>query len=75
MKFAFIAEEKVAYPIAVLCRVLAVSTSGYHASRGREPSAHAVRDADLAEKVAASHGESKRRYGQSSGARGPQGER
>ena len=32
MKFAFISEEKVAFPVAVLCRVLAVSPSGYYAS-------------------------------------------
>lgn len=63
MKFAFIAQEKVAYPIAVLCRVLAVSSSGYHASQQRGPSAHAQRDADLTEKVSASHTASKRRYG------------
>ena len=29
MKFAFISEEKVAFPVAVLCRLLAVSPSGY----------------------------------------------
>ena len=35
MKFAFISEEKVAFPVVVLCRVLAVSPSGYYASLGR----------------------------------------
>jgi hypothetical protein len=34
VKFAFIAEEKVAFPVAVLCRLLAVSPSGYYATRG-----------------------------------------
>ncbi len=34
MKFAFISEKKVAFPVAVLCRVLGVSSSGYYASLG-----------------------------------------
>ena len=44
MKFAFIAEEKVAFPIAVLCRVLAVSTSGFYAWSVRLASTRAKRD-------------------------------
>ena len=34
MKFAFITEQKVAFSIVALCRVLEVSTSGYHAWSG-----------------------------------------
>ena len=45
MKFAFIAEEKVAFPIAVLCRVLEVSPSGYYASRTRPAAAVPVKNA------------------------------
>ena len=30
MKFEFVSQEKVAFPIAVLCRVLEVSMSGYY---------------------------------------------
>ena len=41
MKFAFISEEKVAFPIAILCRVMAVSPSGYYASQRRRASQHA----------------------------------
>ena len=63
MKFAFIAEEKVAFPVAVLCRLLAVSTSGYYASVGRPPSLRARRDGELAVEVRRSHLTSKRRYG------------
>jgi len=63
MKFAFIAEEKVAFPVAVLCRLLAVSPSGYYAMRGRPRSEHARRDEELAERVADAHLASKRRYG------------
>jgi transposase InsO family protein len=63
VKFAFIAEEKVAFPVAVLCRLLAVSPSGYYATRGRPRSQHARRDEDLAKRVADAHLASKRRYG------------
>lgn len=63
MKFAFILEEKVAFPVSALCRLMDVSTSGFYASQGRPASAHARRDDDLAEKVSAAHQASKRRYG------------
>jgi transposase InsO family protein len=63
VKFAFISEEKVAFPVAVLCRLLVVSPSGYYASQGRPVSAHARRDQELAERVSAVHLGSRRRYG------------
>jgi transposase InsO family protein len=63
VKFAFISEEKVAFPIAVMCRVLVVSPSGYYASQGRPPSARDRRDKELAERVSAVHLGSRRRYG------------
>lgn len=63
MKYAFISQEKVAYPVAVLCRVLAVSTSGYYASLRRPPSLRARRDRELVDKIRRSHLASKRRYG------------
>jgi putative transposase len=63
MKFAFISEEKVAFPIAVLCRLLVVSTSGYYASCGRPRSSRSRRDEELAERVAEAHLTSRRRYG------------
>ena len=63
MKFAFISEKKVAFPVAVLCRVLAVSTSGYYASIARPVSRHARRDQELLKRVSSSHHASKRRYG------------
>jgi putative transposase len=63
MKFAFISEEKVAFPVAMLCRLLAVSPSGYYATQGRPRSSHARRDEELAEQVVAAHTASKRRYG------------
>ena len=63
MKFAFISEEKVAFPVAALCRLLLVSPSGYYASRGRPASPRAHRDEDLAERIRTAHVASKRRYG------------
>jgi transposase InsO family protein len=63
VKFAFISEKKVAFPVAVLCRVLAVSTSGYYASIARHVSLHARRDQELLKRVRSSHYASKRRYG------------
>ena len=63
MKYAFISEKKVAFPVAVLCRVLAVSTSGYYASIIRPVSRHTRRDEELLKRVKASHHTSKRRYG------------
>lgn len=63
MKYAFISEKKVAFPVAVLCRVLAVSTSGYYASIVRPVSRHTRRDEELLKRVKASHHTSKRRYG------------
>ncbi len=63
MKFAFISQEKVAFPVAVLCRALAVSPSGYYASLGRPASNHARRDEELAKRITSVHLDSKRRYG------------
>ena len=63
MKFAFISEEKVAFPVAIMCRLLVVSPSGYYASQGRSISAHARRDQELSERVSAVHLGSRRRYG------------
>jgi hypothetical protein len=63
VKFAFISEEKVAFPVAVLCRLLAVSPSGYYTSQCRPVSPHRRRDKDLSVRVTASHLASKRRYG------------
>jgi hypothetical protein len=62
VKFAFISEEKVAFPIVVLCRALAVSTSGYYASQGRRASQHARDDQDLSKQIATIHHGSRRRY-------------
>ena len=51
------------YKIAEMCRVLGVSRQGYHKWRKRKPSAHAVRDAELASKVREVWESSRRTYG------------
>lgn len=51
MRFAFIDVEKASYPMRILCRVLAVSRSGYYAWRARTPSARDLEDERLRPKV------------------------
>ena len=63
MTFAWVEERKGEWPVAVLCRALGVSRSGFYAWRSREPSAAAVRREELTEQVAAIHAEAKGRYG------------
>lgn len=63
MKFAFILAEKATWPIAVQCRVLNVSRSGYYAWEARPPSLRAARDVELVREIATVHAESDKRYG------------
>ena len=51
MIFRFIAAQKAEHSIQVMCRVLGVSRSGFHAWRGRAPSKRAVQDARLTERI------------------------
>ena len=63
MRFGFIATEKACYPVALLCRVLGVSRSGYYAWHQRPPAERALADQSLTLEVAAIHAESRGRYG------------
>lgn len=63
MKFTFIAAEKACWPVAILCRVLEVSRSGFYGWQRRAPSAHARRDARLQVLVGESFARSRRTYG------------
>lgn len=63
MRFTFILAEKAFYPIAVLCRVLKVSRSGFHAWVVRPPSSQEVANRQLTVQVAAIHRESRCTYG------------
>jgi putative transposase len=45
--FRFIDAEKASYPVAMLCRMLGVSKSGYYAWRTRQPSKRSREDVNL----------------------------
>ncbi|CAM3290013.1 hypothetical protein G4177_34960 [Corallococcus sp. ZKHCc1 1396] len=62
MKFAFIDTKKALYPVAVLCRHLGVSRSGYYAWEKRPESERKRRDRALHLEVAAVHQESRGTY-------------
>jgi len=61
--FRFIAAKKAEHSIKIMCRVLEVSRSGFHAWAAREPSARAVADDALSERIAEIHAESGKTYG------------
>ena len=63
MIFRFIAAEKANHPIALLCEVLEVSRSGFHAWQRRPPSRRAGQDAALLGLIEPIHRESRRTYG------------
>jgi len=61
--FRLIDAEKASYPIAMLCRMLGVSKSGYYAWRSRSPSKRSREDATLTKKIREIHGRSRQTYG------------
>jgi putative transposase len=61
--FRFIAAEKATYPISLLCRVLGVSRSGFHAWERRPPSDRVLADVWLVERIREIHRESRETYG------------
>jgi putative transposase len=61
--FRFIAAEKANFPISLLCRMLGVSRSGFHAWAARPPSARAREDAELSERIRSVHTRSRGTYG------------
>jgi len=63
VRFAFIAEEKAAFPVRLLCRTLRVSRAGFYAWQGRPPAPRARADDRLGLAIAAIHAESRQRYG------------
>ena len=63
MRFAFIATEKACYPVALMCRVLQVSRSGYYAWCERPAAPRTLTDQILALEVTTIHRESRGRYG------------
>ena len=61
--FGFIAAKKAEHSIKLMCRVLEVSRSGYHAWAAREPSPRVVADARLTGRIAEIHIDSLKTYG------------
>ena len=61
--FRFIAAEKANHPVSLLCAVLGVSRSGFHAWQNRRPSDRAMRDARLLDLIEPIHEQSRRTYG------------
>jgi transposase InsO family protein len=58
-----VSENRARYPIAVMCRILGVSPSGYYAWVKRPTSARALMDAALTAEIRAAHAASKGTYG------------
>ncbi len=63
MRYAWIQEHTKTFPVAVMCRVLQVSTSGYYDWFQRKPSSQQQRREQIAQQAARSYFESKRIYG------------
>lgn len=63
MKYAWITDHRDSFPVAVLCDVLGVSTSGYYDSLDRPPSKRAERHGRIQQAVAQVHAESHGIYG------------
>ena len=61
--FRFIAAKRAEHSIKIMCRVLEVSRSGFHAWAARDPSARAVADRALSGRIAEIHAESGKTYG------------
>jgi len=61
--FEFVSAERAQYPVARLCQLLGVSTSGYYAWLNRPASAHAKTDAELTRQIRSIHAASRCTYG------------
>jgi putative transposase len=58
-----VSDHQAAYPIATMCRVLGVSSSGYHAWAKRRPSQRSETDAALTAEISTVHATSRGTYG------------
>ncbi len=63
MKFAFVLAQKAFHGVAILCRVLEVSRSGFYSWRGRPRSATETSNARLGAEISAVHRGSRCTYG------------
>jgi putative transposase len=61
--FRFIRAERANHAISLMCRLLGVSRSGFHAWECRDPSERAISDARLSERIGEIHAKSRHSYG------------
>ena len=66
---ACIARHRAQYDVALMCRVLGVSRSGFYAAQRRLPSARVEADERLTVEIRAAHKASRRTYGSPRGMR------
>jgi len=63
MRFRFIEERRDKFPVTRMCKVLAVSSSGYYAWRQRPPSAREMASQELYKKIEVVYNDSHGVYG------------
>jgi len=61
--FGFIAAKKAEHSITIMCRVLEVSRSGFHAWQRRRPCARALEDQRLTSRICEIYKDNRRVYG------------
>jgi putative transposase len=63
VKFTFVRDHRQRWPVGVICRVLAVSRSGFYAWCKQRPSPRRKRRTELLERIRLVHQENRERYG------------
>ena len=63
MKYAWIKDHRHEFPVAVMCKILKVGSSGFYDWQDRQPSPQQQRREEIARAAARSYFESKRIYG------------
>ena len=63
MRYAFVARERALFPLAILCRLLALSRSGFHAYLRRQAQPGPDKDATVRRDLRRCHAESRGLYG------------
>jgi len=63
VRFAFIGEHRTCWPVTLMCRVLAVSRSGFYGWLNRKPGPRQQRREQLTQKIRQVHEDSRQTYG------------
>ena len=63
MRYRFVAAERAAFPVRVLCRIVGVAVSGFYAWLRRRPARRREGDQRVSERIRAIFAESRRTYG------------